>query len=591
VTPQGVERIIEPTDSAIPGSTIRQAVPPRPTEPAAEPPTPAETEALALAARAQAHFAAGQMDLAIHLANQAVALRVRPEVTLPALARMLEAGGDAIAALDRWGEALEAAPDDADISREMGRLALKLGKHPVAENVLTRHLARWPATPDVVSQLARAQIGQRAYDRAHETLKTALEADAAQPLLWLTLAQLLNVQGRQAQAVVFFEESLRLEFNSVDALDGIADALLLAGDEARALEASEAALAQAAGRDRPRIMANHARRLLSAGRLDEGWNAFSQLVWPGEAAAVTVKIAAPRLSPDEAVEGRLLLMGEADVVDEVLLAQTVPRLTADGVRPILAVQSHWEALARRSFPDAAIVTIRDKVEGERRLLTAVLDSPHVHGGELIGAWAPLRALPGLYCMRPEAMGGGPYLTPDPERVAYWRERLAALGPGVKAGVVWRAPGAYPQPWEAPTMPALKAALELPGVRLIGVQAQDMQGELGWIRDTYGLLIHEPPPELRLWDLDDLAAMTLALDVVVGLPDAAAILGAACGAQTWILSPPRHWMRLGTDHYPWFPQARVLAADGPGDWDRALGELNAALGELAGRSAQVSGPRR
>jgi hypothetical protein len=40
------------------------------------------------------------------------------------------------------------------------------------------------------------------------------------------------------------------------------------------------------------------------------------------------------------------------------------------------------------------------------------------------------------------------------------------------------------------------------------------------------------------------------------------------------------MRLGTDHYPWFPQARVMAAEGPGEWDRALSDLNAALKDLA-----------
>jgi tetratricopeptide (TPR) repeat protein len=565
-------------------------VPSSPTEPAAGAGPSPEEQALELAARAQAHLDGGRLDQAVHAASQGAALRVRLDVTLPMLARALEAQGDGVAALEIWSQAVDAVPDDAANSAEMGRMAVKLGKHAVAENVLARHLSRWPAEPQVVAWLAQAQTGQRAYDRAHETLKAALEADAGQPLLWRTLAELLGVQGRQAQAVVFFEEALRLDMGSVEALDGIADALLLgAGDDARALEASEAALAQATGRDRPRIMANHARRLLSAGRLDEGWEAFSQLVWPGDAAAVTVKIAAPRLSPDQAVEGRLLLMGETDVVEEVLLAQTVPRLTADGVKPILAVQPGWEALARRSFPDAAVVTMKKKVEGERRLLAAELDSPHVHGGELVGAWAPLRALPALYCARPEQMGGRPYLTPDPLRVAHWRERLAALGPGAKAGVVWRPPGACPQPWEAPPIAALKGALEVPGVQLIGVQAQDMQGELGWIGDTYGLAIHEPPPELRLWDLDDLAAMTLALDVVVGLPDAAAIVGAACGAETWILSPPRHWMRLGTDHYPWFPKARVMAADGPGDWDRALGDLNAALGELAARPAQSSRP--
>ena len=180
-----------------------------------------------MVARAQAHVQAGELDLAVHVATQAAALRARPDVTLPALARILEAQGEAIAALDAYGQALAAAPDVAEISREMGRLALRLGKHTVAENVLTLHLKRWPATPDVVADLARAQSGQKAFDRAHETLKAALEADASHPILWRTLADLLSLQGRQADAVVFYEESLRLDFDSVDALDGIADALLL----------------------------------------------------------------------------------------------------------------------------------------------------------------------------------------------------------------------------------------------------------------------------------------------------------------------------------------------------------------------------
>jgi len=557
-------------------------VPPSPPEPAERAPNPTEREVLELVARAEAHLAAERLDQAAHTAIQAAALRARLDLTLPLLARTLEAQGDGVAALDIWGQALDALPDDPAPGAEMGRLALKLGKHAVAETVLTRRLARWPGTPEAVAGLARAQMGQRAFDRAQATLTAALEADPGHAVLWSALGELLALQGRHQQAIVFFEEALRLAPDSAAGFDALADALLLGGGgDDRAADAGEAALAQGAPAELPRLAASHARRLLSMGRLAEGWNAFAQAVWPGDAAAVTVRLAAPMLSPEVAVEGRLLLMGETDVADELVLAHTLPRLVADGIAAGLVVHPSWQSLAARSFPSVMVVTRKEKVDGARRLVTAELESPHVHDGELIGAWAPLAALPARYAAAPDAFAdAGPYLTPDPVRVDHWRERIAGLGPGRNVGLVWRAPGAATRPWEAPSMAQLHAALDVAGVRLIGLQAEDIQGELDWIRDRFGLPIASPPPELRIWDLDDVAALTMALDVTVGPPAAEAVVAAASGANAWLISPARDWRRLGAPAYAWLPHARVFAADGPDDWDRAMGELNAALTALA-----------
>src|SRR6185503_11279135 len=100
--------------------TIRQAVPSSPSEPAAAVPSP-EEQALGLVARAEAHLAAGRLDQAVDAAAHAVALRVRLDVTLPVHARALEAQGDGVAALDVWSQAVDAAPEDAANSAEMGR--------------------------------------------------------------------------------------------------------------------------------------------------------------------------------------------------------------------------------------------------------------------------------------------------------------------------------------------------------------------------------------------------------------------------------------------------------------------------------------
>jgi hypothetical protein len=334
------------------------------------------------------------------------------------------------------------------------------------------------------------------------------------------------------------------------------------------------------------LTAAHARRLLAAGRLEEGWEAFAKWMEPGEAAAIETKIAAPLWTPGMPLNGRLLLIGEEGIADMILLAQVIPSVIADSAPLIFAFGPRLETLARRSFPEATVVPLLNREQAGKRQLTADLDGPHVHRGELVAAWAPLRWMMKAYRARPADFADAPpYLKVDSGRVDHWREWLSALGPGLKVGVAWRAPsGDRRKSWEAPPLPLLKAGLSVPSVHLIGIQEEELQNELGWIRETFGLQIHDPPPELRHGDLDDLAALTVAVDVVIGPPDATACLAAACGAETWFLAPPRHWALLGGETYPWFPKAKVISAASPDDWSGAMAELQEALAAFAGTSA-------
>ncbi|MBS0331845.1 MAG: hypothetical protein JSS35_03690, partial [Proteobacteria bacterium] len=404
----------------------------------------AAAEAIGLLSQAEAHLEAQRLDLAVDAAARAAAMNARPDLVLPALARIFEARDEPLAALEAHTRAMAAAPEAADISLATARLALRLRHFTTAEQAFQRTLSQVPGVAEVIADLSRAQAGQRAYARAQATLSTALEAQPAAAPLWQALGELLALQGAHAQAIVFFEESLRLDPKAPTALDGLAEALLLGGgDEDRAISASEEALLHAAPRDLPALTESHARRLLSLGRLEAGWAAFRQGVGSGDPASVIVKAAAPRLEPGVELEGRLLLFGETDVVDELLLALMLPELIDQGVAPVLAIGAAWMKLARRSFPGVPVVDLMTRVDAGRRLLAADLDSPHVHGGELIGAWATLRD---MLAMRRTQLGdftqAKPYgaLKPDPERVRHWREYLASLGPEPKVGLAWRMPG-------------------------------------------------------------------------------------------------------------------------------------------------------
>ena len=82
------------------------------------------------------------------------------------------------------------------------------------------------------------------------------------------------------------------------------------------------------------------------------------------------------------------------------------------------------------------------------------------------------------------------------------------------------------------------------------------------------------------DLDDNAALCAALDLAVTAPTAAAALAAATGTETWFLAAGRVWPQLGTDHYPWYANTRVLMPEKFADWPSLMGRLAADIDAFA-----------
>ncbi|HYF23800.1 MAG TPA: flagellar protein FlbA, partial [Caulobacteraceae bacterium] len=54
------------------------------------------------------------------------------------------------------------------------------------------------------------------------------------------------------------------------------------------------------------------------------------------------------------------------------------------------------------------------------------------------------------------------------------------------------------------------------------------------------------------------------------------IAAACGAPVWLISTPGAWPKLGTDRYPWYPQARVFNPPAFNQWAPVMDEVAEAL---------------
>jgi hypothetical protein len=170
-----------------------------------------------------------------------------------------------------------------------------------------------------------------------------------------------------------------------------------------------------------------------------------------------------------------------------------------------------------------------------------------------------------------------YLKADPARVAYWKDKLAEAGDGPKVGVVWKSlvMGSsrvrYYSPFEhwAPV-------LQTPGVRFVNLQYGDCAADVEEARAKLGVEIWNPPGIDLKDDLDEVAALTSALDLVIGPANCTTNIAAACGAPAWLISTPGAWPRLGQDSYPWYPQMRVFLPPAYNQWGAVMADVAAAL---------------
>jgi hypothetical protein len=300
----------------------------------------------------------------------------------------------------------------------------------------------------------------------------------------------------------------------------------------------------------------------------------------------------PRWTPDDDLDGRsLMVMGEQGLGDEVLFANLLPDvIEALGPRGKLwlAVEQRLVPLFRRSFPKAVVGAHATWTVDARSYRAA----PFLADLQAIDLWTPFGSL--LRRFRP-SVGSFPdrpaYLTADPGRVRHWRDVLGGLGPGPKVGLLWKslkvetARARFYSPFEA-----WAPVLNTPGVVLVNMQYGDCAEEIAAAKAQLGVEIFQPP-EIDLKDhLDDVAALSSALDLVIGPANATSNIAAACGAEAWLISTPGAWPKLGTSHYPWYPSMRVFDPPAFNRWAPVMAEIAETLTARAAKvGTEAQGP--
>ncbi|WP_394692307.1 tetratricopeptide repeat protein [Hyphobacterium sp.] len=498
----------------------------------------------------------------------------------------LEELGRLSVALTFYERALNKDPNSPDIYQSLAMTAWKLDMLPVAEKFLRIFLRMQPGNVDGTINLAGILRDQGKFDDAVELLRTTIYANPEHFDLWNALGTVLIESGDPVQAATFYQESLRINPEFARAWNNLAYAHDLVGDSRASIEAFDKALAVTTSLKDQAIM-RHGRSLsyLGVGDLERGWAEYAVRLDPDYKDATLFEISLPRWDGTDpaALKGKTVVMvGEQGLGDEVMFMNTardvIEAIGPDGELRI-ACEKRLLPLFRRSFPGLMIEAHASaRVEGRdwRVAESVIKDKPAAD------LWFPMgnaaRAFRSSLDAFPETPG---FLTADPEQVAHWQAELSKLGGGLKVGLLWKSlkMTAKRQKYFS-AFETWKPVLNLPGITLVNLQYGEVEDDLARAEKEFGVKIHQPADIDLKMDLDGVAALGKALDVIVGPMNATANLTCAVGGEALIATPTAQgWSKLGSDGLPWYPTARLFHGKTFGDWATPM---NAIAADLTGQ---------
>lgn len=240
-------------------------------------------------------------------------------------------------------------------------------------------------------------------------------------------------------------------------------------------------------------------------------------------------------------------------------------LTEAGVRCVFECSAKLVPLCRQSFPEASVAP-RTR-------------PPHPSTLDEVDAQIPAGSLARhLRASLDRTPRRRAYLRPDPMRLEYWRDHLAGLGPALKVGFCWRSSDVRGgRALACSTLESWDRLFAIPGLHWISLQSDECRAEREAAQRRASNRLHRFDLDY-FNDLDEVSALTAALDLVVSAPTAVSVHAAALGIDVWQLTYGADWQTLGTPGVPWYPGMVRYLRRWDESWSDVLGRVEASLTE-------------
>ena len=477
---------------------------------------------------------------------------------------------------------------------ERARIAGQEGRPEEAIQLYRRILAIEPTNTDVINSLAIAYAETGDLSNAIEQFDNSARIDPDQPAAWQNRGLALSRVGHMLEAIACFERMIALRPDHEAGYVLRADTLYLMGRFQDALAAYNQVvplLPNAAA-----IAANRGAALQWCGRFDEAIAEYDRAIaldpnqamaWANKGILMMLlgdlpgglplfewrwrifppehkrKMTRPPWLGETSIAGKtLFIYWEQGLGDVLHCCRYVTMAAKVGARVVLEVPK-------------PLVELMASLEGVATLIGEGDPPPEYD------LHCPMMSLPLAFGTTIETIPAEvPYLHPNQDLVAAWRDQIADLR-GHRIGLVW-AGGARIGSAEVLTadqrrslpLAALAPLAAIPNCAFVSLQLGPPAEQAA--RPPAGMTLFDRTGDLKTFA--DTAALIANLDLVISVDTSTAHLAGALGKPVWLLNrfdTDWRWL-LDRDDSPWYPTMRLFRQPKPGDWASVVQSMAKAL---------------
>jgi tetratricopeptide (TPR) repeat protein len=506
--------------------------------------------------------------------------------------------GDAAAAMTLIDAALQVEPKSPEALNSRGRILIEIGRLDEALTSLNKALAVDPKHVRALINRAAVALRQRRFASALADAERVLRLDPNNAEGWSKRANALSWLGRRDEAETCYDRALAINPSLSEALNNRAGLLSETGRSDRALADLDAVLAAnprfaeawmnrgnalmelqreedaiASYRQAFALSQQPTARFLEGlgylrlAQFSHGWQCY-ELRWHARDFRHSQRnYSSPRWD-GKPLRGRLLVSGEQGLGEQIVFASMLPDLRAVVSSVTAEVERRLVPLFARSFPGAEVIALEDPLHHDPA-------DAHIAMGSL---GQHLRPNASAFPLRPEG-----YLQSDKARAADLRARLS--DGRLLVGLSWHSRNPNYEATKSVRLQDFTTLLRLPGCRFVDLQYGDTTPDRAAIEHELGIKIDRLADIDNTNDLDGLAALICACDLVVTVSNTTAHLAGALGRETHVLVPFGRgrmwcWFTERSDS-PWYPRARLWRQKPLQPWTEVIADVT---GALVGRSA-------
>ena len=473
-----------------------------------------------------ARFQIGMLDSAVDAFKKSISLMPCNAEAYNNMGVALKNQGKLDEAMEAYKKAISLNFNYAEAYNNMGVCLKDQGNLDEAIKAYKKSISLRPDYVDAYSNMGVAYKKYGQLDQAIKYYSKSLKIKPNHAKSCYNMAKALADQFKLDEALVFYKKSISLKPDYVDAYSNMGIILHYQGKLDEAIEVYKKAISFKP--DFAEAHQNLSYALLGIGRVKEGLEEF-EWRWKNPQSLLKPRhFLQPMWDRTQNLNGkRILLWSEQGVGDTINWSSFLPLITPLAKHCIMECQEKLFPLLERSLPNV-------EVKPENRSLDLVRDDFDFH--------LPMGSLyKNFFQDFSQIAKMNAFLIPDPTRIKFWKKRLNSLGKGPYVGINWKSSNMSPERRHhyAP-LSQWYPLLKLPNITFVNLQSKDFADDLAKIKNDTGVTVYNFDDLDHFNNIDDVAAFSAALDIVVSIKTVVPLISSLVGTPTklanWRQSP-------------------------------------------------------